>query len=101
MPRGGKTSGSFKKGEAKGKPKGALNRTTKQAKELLEKILYGQLDNVNAMFELLKKDPQKYIDAYSKMFGYVMPKKTDVTSDDKPLIPSLPEIMIKKHSNGN
>ena len=84
-----------------GKPKGAQNRTTKQAKELLEKILFGQLDNVNEMFEKLKKDPQKYIDAYSKMFGYVMPKKTDVTSDDKPLIPSLPIITIRNHKNGD
>jgi hypothetical protein len=94
-----KTSGSFKKGEAKGKPKGALNRTTKQAKELLEKVLFGQLDNVNAAFEALKKDPAKYIDAYSKMFSYVMPKKTDVTSGDEKIPVNLPNIIINAGTN--
>jgi hypothetical protein len=78
---------SFKKGHSKigGRKKESLNLTTKQAKELLEKILFGQLDNANAAFEALKKDPAKFIDAYSKLLGYVLPKKTDVTSDDKPL----------------
>jgi hypothetical protein len=77
-----KTSGSFKKGESKGKPKGAVNRTTKEAKELLEKILFGQLDSINeALNEIKKKDPARYIEACSKLFTYVLPKKTDITTD--------------------
>lgn len=96
-----KTSTSFKKGEAKGKPKGAINRTTKQSREFLEFVMFGQLDNMNTALNLLyKKDPAKYLDACSKLFSYVLPKKTDITSDDKPIIPSLPVVTIKMHKNG-
>lgn len=98
MPRGGKTSGSFKKGEAKGKPKGAVNRTTKESKQLLEQILFGQVDNIEAAFNKLQKDPARYLDACSKLFAYILPKKTDVTSDNKPII-QLPTIEIK--TNGH
>ena len=102
MSRGGKTSGSFKKGEAKCKPKGALNRTTKQSREFLEFIMFGQLDNMNAALNTLyTKDQSRYLDACSKLFAYVLPKKTDVTSDNKPIIPILPAVTIKRHSNVN
>jgi hypothetical protein len=91
-----KTKTSFKKGESKGKPKGALNRTTKEAKEFLEFVMFGQLDNMNdALQRLHKKDPSRYLDACSKLFTYVLPKKTDVTSDDKPIQIKLPDIIIK------
>lgn len=81
----------FQKGIAsnpKGKKPGTQNRTTKEAKELLEQILLGQLDNIEAAFNLLQKDPGKYLDACSKLFTYVLPKKTDVTSDGDKLIPT-------------
>jgi len=81
MPKGGKTSGSFKKGEAKGKPKGALNKTTKEAKELLDHILFGRIDSINdALDKLETKDPAKYIEAITKLLVYVLPKKTDITT---------------------
>ena len=51
-------------------------------------------DNINDAFDRLKADPVKYIDAYSKMFGYVMPKRTDVTSGDEKIPIQLPNIII-------
>lgn len=95
MSNRAKTSGSFKKGEAKGKPKGAVNRTTKEGKELLANILMNQLDNANAAFNALKSDPAKFIDAYAKLLGYVIPKKTDITSGDEKITVKLPDIIIK------
>lgn len=90
-----KTAGSFKKGHKGFKPKGALNRTTKEAKELLEFIMYGQLENIqDALNVLYEKDTARYLDACSKLFTYVIPKKTDVTSGDEK-IPQLPNIVIK------
>jgi hypothetical protein len=90
-----RSGGTWKKGQG-GKPKGAINRTTKEAKEFLEFVMYGQLDNMNtALNDLYKKDPARYLDACSKLFTYVLPKKTDVTSDDKPLTLQLPDIIIK------
>lgn len=78
----GRKKGTQKTG---GRQPGSVNRTTKEARELLEGILYGQIDNINAAMEELRAEPAKYIDACSKMFTYVLPKKTDITSDDKPI----------------
>lgn len=73
-----------------GRPKGIPNRTTKQAKELLEGILFGQIENIaDALDRIRKDDPAKYIDACSKMFAFVLPKKTDMTSGDEPLKQNL------------
>ena len=92
-----KTSGSFKKGDGRTrKPKGSVNMTTKEAKELLQYVMFGQLDNMNeALTVLFKKDPSRYLDACSKLFAYVLPKKTDITSDDNPIDFQLPTIVIK------
>jgi len=69
-----------------GRPAGVPNKTTKAAKELLEQVLLGQVENIEKALELIKdKDPAKYLDACSKLFTYVLPKKTDITSGDKPL----------------
>lgn len=84
-----------KTGNPNGRPKGTPNRTTKEAKEFLEFVMFGQLDNINSALKTLhKKDPAKYLDACSKLFTYVLPKKTDVTSDNKPIIPQLPDVII-------
>ena len=53
-----KTTGSFKKGHKGLKPKGAVNRTTKEAKELLEMIM-NQLDNTNDALTALRKDQEE------------------------------------------
>lgn len=99
MSRGGKTNGSFKKGHPGVKPKGAINRTTKEGRELLSNILMNQLDNANAAFDALKKDPSKYLDAYSKLLGYVIPKKTDITSDGNSIEPV--NITFIRHGDKN
>ena len=85
----------FKKGQKKvgGRKRGVTNRTTKQARELLEQVLLGQVDNIEAALNNIEDD-SKYLDACSKLFAYVLPKKTDITSDGKE-IPQLPIIQIK------
>ena len=78
----------FEKGKKKtgGRKKGIENRTTKEAKNILEQVLLGQVDNIKSALEKIKtKDPAKYLDACSKLFTYVLPKKTDITSGDKPI----------------
>ena len=90
-----KTDGSFKKGHKGLKPKGAVNRTTKEAREFFTMVVQGQFDNIeSAMKELHDKDKAKYIDSLTKLIQYVLPKKTDITTDDKP-IQQLPKIVIK------
>lgn len=78
----------FEKGHKKagGKKKGSENNLTRQTKEMLLKILSGQTKYVNdALQKLQKDDPAKFIDAYAKLIGYIIARKSDVTSDDKPL----------------
>jgi hypothetical protein len=94
--------GKGKTNNPAGKPKGAVNRTTKEAKEFLEYIMFGQLDNMNeALNTLYSKDPSRYLDACAKLFTYVLPKKTDVTSQDEKLFPAMPIVIIKTKKNGS
>jgi hypothetical protein len=81
-----KTSGSFKKGVAKGKPKGALNKTTKEAKEILNQILFSELESVkDALAGIKAKDKYRYLDIFAKLLSFSLPKKTDLTTDDESL----------------
>ena len=86
-----------RKGHAKlgGRQKGTPNRTTKQARELLEKVLFGEIDNIHASLTSIRKESEdKYVDSLVKLFKYVLPQKTDVTTDGKEF-PRLPDIIIK------
>lgn len=79
-----------------GREKGTPNRTTKEAKAILEQVLLNQVDNIkDALNKLKGKDDAKYLDACSKLFTYVLPKKTDITSQDDKLQIKLPDIIIK------
>jgi hypothetical protein len=68
----------FTKGNA-GKPKGAENKTTKAAKELFVSIMEGQVENIEASLETIrKKDPGRYLEVLSKFFPYFIPKKLEI-----------------------
>jgi hypothetical protein len=82
--------GKGKTNNPKGRTAGTPNRTTKEAKEILEKLLYGQFEDIETALNQLKdEDPAKFIDAVTKLFGYVLPKKTDVTSGDEKIVISF------------
>jgi hypothetical protein len=77
--------GKFVKGEAKGKPKGAENKTTKEAKQLFVNIMQGEIDNIkDALEKVKKKDPAAYLNVLSKFYPYFMPKQVDITSGGEP-----------------
>lgn len=68
----------FQKGN-KGKPKGAVNKATRQAKELFLEIMDGEVDNIkNSLDELRKKDKGRYLEVLSKFFPYFIPKKVEI-----------------------
>ena len=73
--------GKFEKGNG-GKPKGAENKTTKRAKELVVELVEAGLPDA---LEKLKsiKDPKEYLDALAKFISYVVPKQSDVSVMDK------------------
>jgi len=50
---------------------------------------------------LKDKDYAKYLDACSKLFTYVLPKKTDITSGDEKITTKLPDIIIRTKNAKN
>jgi hypothetical protein len=55
-----------------------------------------QVDNIEgALMKINKDDPEKYINALSKLLQYYFPRKTDVTSGDEKIQIKLPDIIIR------
>ena len=76
----------FEKGNnaGKGRPKGAENKLTKEAREVFIETLEGQVPNIQKAFaDVLAKSPEKYLDLFAKYAQYFVPKKTesDVRTD--------------------
>jgi len=70
----------------RGRPRGSSNKTTREAKDLLNKILAGRVKQVGAALdELYEKDKHKWLIIIKDLLSYTVPKKKDVTSDDKPI----------------
>ena len=79
MPKG------FQKGNS-GKPKGATNKITQDARELFLKTLEAQVPNIMEAFqEVRDKNPAQYLDLFAKYAQYFVPKKTSLEGGDKPL----------------
>ena len=72
---------AFKKGQSgnpKGKPKGAENKLTKEARELFIETLEGQVPNIEEAFkEVLEKNPAKYLELFAKYAQYFVPRKSE------------------------
>ena len=95
---------AFKKGKLKtgGRRKGVENRTTKEAREILDKILFAEIDNIaDALSEVRGKSKMAYLETLSKLFVYSIPKKTDITSGDEKLLTQLPVIQIRTKESKN
>lgn len=71
----------FVKGQAKGKPKGAANKTTKEAKELFVDIMEGEIGRIKESLDHVRKENHgKYLEVLSKLFPYFIPKKLDIST---------------------
>lgn len=88
-------------GNPNGRPKGAENKVTTEARELFVAILEKQVDNIEYAFDAVlngtdttRPDPAKYLELYAKYAQYFVPKKVDLTSGNKeiqaPVIQVLP-----------
>jgi len=75
-------------GNLKGRGKNNPNVTTKAAREMLNKILFAELENIRESLKTIRiKDEAKYLEILSKLLAYSLPRKTDITSDDEPIQP--------------
>lgn len=60
-----------------GRPKGSLNKSTTQTKEIIQKVISSELDKLGAMLEQL--EPKERIDAIAKLLPYILPKTSEVS----------------------
>ena len=80
---------AFEKGKPKtgGRQKGKPNEVTEKGRELFVKIMEGQVPKIEKAFEALENKPKDYLDCWSKLAPYFMPKKVDITTEGKSLNP--------------
>lgn len=62
-----------------GRPKGSLNKSTAETKELLQKIVSNELEGIAERLE--KLDNKERIDAVIKLLPYIVPRQTEVSID--------------------
>ncbi len=81
-----KTKTSFKRGEAKGKPKGALNHTTKDIKEAFKMLIEKNIDNLSGWLDhIAEKNPERALKIIIDLSEYIIPKlaRTEAEITDK------------------
>jgi hypothetical protein len=59
-----------------GRTKGTPNRTTTETKELLQKIVSNELDNLQDLLEDL--NPKERLDVVIKLLPYILPKQQEI-----------------------
>lgn len=64
-----------------GRPKGSLNKTTSETKELLKNIVSNQLDKVEDLLNDL--EPKDRIDAVIKLLPYILPRQSEIAIESK------------------
>lgn len=75
-------------GNEKGRGKGTPNVSTRTARVILNNVLFGELDKIKeSLAEVRTKDHARYLEIVAKLLVYVIPRKTDLTSDDNPVQP--------------
>ena len=79
--KGNKLGNRWEKGESgnlNGKPKGSKNKTTEAARDLLFKLLDGQIQHVEDEFDLLRESYGKeYLKILATYLPYIIPKQTE------------------------
>ncbi len=72
-----------------GRPKGAINKSTKLAKELVVEFVEKALPVALTKLEEIE-DPKDYLDTLSKFIAYVVPKQSEVEVSDKRINVKVP-----------
>jgi arginine utilization protein RocB len=96
---------AFQKGNqlGKGRPPGALNRSTEQMKLTIARAVNNTLDTITKdLEEIKKKDPEKAIELALKLMEYTMPKlsRTEMKAEIEQRIQSI-NVNINKTGSGS
>lgn len=71
----------FEKGHKGLKPKGAVNKTTKTAKEIIVGAIEQQSEHIAPVLQSIRNDnPIEYMKIMTKLLDYVVPKKVEQTT---------------------
>lgn len=96
----------FEKGNP-GKPKGAENKVTKEARELVLELVSDGLEKAKQKLEAIQ-DPKEYLETLAKFISYVVPKQrhTEISGEvfEQPLFPDVSHLTFEelyqlKHGN--
>ena len=79
--------------------KGAVNKTTAETTELLQKIVSNELDHIEGM--LNKLEPKERIDAVIKLLPYIVPKQQEIAIDSKPMINGITVTIVNPNEDDN
>jgi len=73
----------FKKGQSgnrNGRPKGTPNKSTKETRELLQKVFDNEIEQVPSLLKQIK-NPKDRLDILIKILPYILPKTQKETFD--------------------
>lgn len=69
-----------------GRPKGSPNKATAEIRERLLEAIRNEMKDVGITLQQVKKEsPVQYLSLLEKFMAYIVPKKRDITSDDRPI----------------
>jgi hypothetical protein len=72
-------------GNPNGRPKGRLNKTTKEIRNAYQKLTEDNLDNMNIwLAQVASESPEKAMDLMLKLSEYIIPKmsRQEITGND-------------------
>lgn len=76
--------------KAGGRKKGVPNKVTGDLRAKMKSIIDGEIENIQPALDKIRQDnPVQYVGLIEKLMGYVVPKKKDITSDDKSILPNV------------
>lgn len=64
-----------------GRTKGTPNKTTAEAREILQKVIGKELDKLGAL--LANLEPIERVNALAKLLPYILPKQSEITIGPK------------------
>ena len=86
-----------------GRPKGTVNKTTKEIKKMLVEFIGGNLDDLQANYD--KLEPEKKLQFFERVLKYVLPtqqaytENIDVSQLSGKQIDEMIDRVIKKQEN--
>lgn len=64
-----------------GRQKGTPNRTTSEAKQVLQNIVNKELENITTLLD--KLEPKERIDSIIKLLPYIVPKQQEIAIENR------------------